>query len=190
MARGFVRKNNLTKDTLYTIAKIGIIILASATSPYFLHHVVKTYFKDKAQKIIRARARKLRELEKRKLIKFEQLGGGGVRIELTHKGKIVIREYDLEKMQIKKPKKWDNQWRVIIYDIPVSQKKASNAFREKLRQLGLYQLQRSVWVYPYECLPEIEFLAIVFEININDCICYFYTKNIAREKEIKKHFEL
>ena len=66
MARGFVRKNNLTKDTLYMIAKIGVITIA-ATSPYFLHYAAKIYFKDKIEKMIRARARKLRELEKRKL---------------------------------------------------------------------------------------------------------------------------
>ena len=80
-------------------------------------------------------------------------------------------------------------WRVIIYDIPVAQRKASNAFRQKIRAMGLFQLQRSVWVSPYECLSEIEFIATVFDINIDRCICYFKTKNIPKEKEIKKHFD-
>lgn len=124
------------------------------------------------------------------MIGFKELGNGSVRIELTHQGKKLIRIYNLENIKIKTPKHWDGQWRILIYDIPARQKKASNAFREKVKQLGLYPIQKSVWGSPYECLPEIEFLATVFDIDIDRCICYFHAKNIPREKEITKFFGL
>jgi DNA-binding transcriptional regulator PaaX len=190
MARGFVRKNNLTKETLLKIAAIGALTLAVSTSPYFLHRLVNAYFKDKTGKARRARAKKLREMEKHKLINFKELGNGTVRIELSHKGKNLVRQYNLENMKLQKPKHWDGQWRIVIYDIPTHQKRASNAFRQKLRQLGLFPIQRSVWVSPYECLSEIEFLATVFDIDIDRCVCYFLAKNIPREKEIKEFFSL
>lgn len=189
MARGFLKSKSFTKDTLLTLATIGVVAIA-ATSPYFLHRLAKAYFKDKTKKIIAARSRKLRELEKRKLIAFKELGGGTVQIELTHRGKHLVRLYTLEEMRLKKPPQWDGYWRVMIYDIPSSQRIASNAFREKLRDLGLFRLQRSVWVSPYECLGEIEFLATVFEINIDHCICYFKTKEVPHEKELRKFFDL
>jgi|SRR3989344_2980741 len=189
MARGLLtRGNNLTKDTLLRIARGGIFVIAAVTSPYFLHTIVKSYFKDKTLKNARARARKLRELEKRNLIKFQEDKNGMIRMELTYQGKHVVHTYNLEEMKLQKPKKWDGQWRVLIYDIPKSQKKASNAFREKIRQLGLFPLQKSVWVSPYECFSEIEFLAIVFNINLKECILYFRTNEIPKLEELKKFF--
>jgi hypothetical protein len=187
--RGVSRNQNLTKDTLIKIAKAGIIIVAATTSPYFLHSVAKGYFKERIQKHMRARARKLRELEKKKFISFQELTDGKVRIELTHHGEKLIRLYSLDDMKLHKPKQWDNLWRILIYDIPVKHKKASDAFRLKLKSLGLYQLQKSVWVSPYECIAEIEFLCGVFDININTCINYFRSKEIPQEKKLRKHFD-
>ncbi|MBI4095062.1 MAG: hypothetical protein HY435_02625 [Candidatus Liptonbacteria bacterium] len=188
--RRLLTKTTFTKDTLLRIAAIGILTIAAGTSPYFLHRIVKTYFKDKVRKMQRARAKKLRELERRKLVRIEELPDGKVRIELTHRGKQLVRTYDLEHMKLTAPKRWDGSWKVVIYDIPASQKKASNAFREKLKQLGLFPLQRSVWISPYDCLREIEFLATVFEIDMDKCICYFSTKDVPREKEMRKFFNL
>src|SRR3989338_7925794 len=91
MPRGLMSRNNLTKDTMLSIAGIGVLVVASASSPYFLHNVVRKYFKDKQKSAVRARAKKLRELEKRKLISINELGDGQIRIELSHQGKQLIR---------------------------------------------------------------------------------------------------
>lgn len=190
MARGILLKNNLTKDTLLKLAVFGLVTVAAATSPYFIHRIVKQYFKEKTKEMSVRRSRKLRELQKRKLIEFKELSDGTIKITLSHLGKNLVRQYKLEGMKIKKPKRWDGMWRVIIYDIPQKQRKASNAFRMKIRELGLYQLQKSVWVSPYECLAETEFLCSVFDINIDECIYYFKTKEIPQEKEIKKFFHI
>jgi DNA-binding transcriptional regulator PaaX len=190
MTRGVSKKSNLTKDTLLTIAAAGVIVIAAGTSPYFLHTLAKSFFREQAKKHRRARARKLRELEKRKLISFKELGGGKIRIELTHRGKNLIRQYDLDDMQLKKSEKWDQAWRVMMYDIPVHKKKAAGALRNKIKQLGLYQLQKSVWVSPYEYHSELEFICSIFEINMSRYIYYFRTKEIPKEKECKRFFDL
>ena len=191
MPRGFIRKrSNFTKDTLLKVAALGVITIATAASPYFLHHVVVEYFHDRNKKAAQARARKLRELKRRKLLSFKELGNGSVKIELSHHGKRLVRMYNLEDMKIQKPKRWDGWWRMITYDIPTRQKQASNAFREKIKALGLYPMQRSIWISPYECLPEIEFLAMVFEINIDNCICYLKLKTVPNEERVKRFFEI
>jgi len=132
----------------------------------------------------------LRELEKKKYISFEEQADGTIKITLSHKGKIFIRQYNLENLRLQKPRKWDKYWRVLLYDIPVQYKRASDAFREKLKQLGLYQLQKSVWVSPYDFVGEIEFLCGVFDIDINRYILYFTTPNIPKESVLKKFFHL
>lgn len=189
MPKGFLRAANLTKDTLLTIAKAGAIIIA-ASSPYFLSNIAEEFFNEALPKLIKARARKLRELKKRKLISFKQLSKGEVRIELSKDGQRLLRQYNLDSMQIKKPDKWDGKWRIIIYDIPQYQRRASNAFNQKLRDLGLFKLQKSVWVSAYDCMPELEFLCTIFDIDIDNCVHYFHSREIPIESELRKHFGL
>ncbi|MDD5430887.1 MAG: hypothetical protein PHP03_01540, partial [Candidatus Pacebacteria bacterium] len=164
MARGFILKDNLTKDTLLKIASFGLLTVAAISSPYFLHQLVKEYFKDN-RKLAEKRARKIKDLQKRKLVEFKKMADGSVRVVLSQSGKFLTKLYQLEDMKIEKPQKWDGFWRILIYDIPNSKKNASLAFSRKIRSLGLYQLQKSAWVYPYDFLPEIEFLCATFEIN-------------------------
>mgnify|MGYP001606309087 FL=1 len=187
MARGVSLKNNLTKEILFRLVQAGTFAVA-ATSPYFLHQLIKTYFQEKSREIKRKITRRLKELEKRKVVEFKELGNGTVKITLTHLGQKIVRQYNLENIQIKKPKKWDGKWRIIIYDIPIAKKKAANAFRQKIRDLGLYQLQKSIWISPYDCLNEIEFLCDVFEIDVNSHLFYFKTAEMPKEKEVRQFF--
>lgn len=161
-----------------------------ATSPFFLSAFIKNYFKYLSQKQRETRRRVLYELERRKYLSFEENKDGTVTIKLTLQGKLVVRRYNLEAMQIEKPKKWDKQWHVLLYDIPTKCKRAADAFREKLKELDVYQLQKSVWVSPYDFIGEIEFLCGVFDIDINKYILYFATPQIPREQQLKKHYKL
>lgn len=184
------KRKNLSKDTILKIAMSGAFILVSATSPYFLNQISKNYFKEKDRKAIYARAKKLRELEKKKIVSFKESNSGKIKMELTHKGKLFVREYNLDNLKLNKPKIWDKKWRIIMYDIPDYNKKARDAFRFKIKQLGLYPLQKSVWILPYDCLPEIEFLCAVFDIDMNSYVYQFTTTEIPKEREIKKWFDL
>jgi DNA-binding transcriptional regulator PaaX len=190
MPRGFLVKNNFTKETILKIAAVAGASIIIASSPFLLNQIVKQYFKEKNAEIKRKRAKKLRELQKRKIIEFKELGNGEIKVVLSHKGKDLVRQYKLDDIKIKKPAKWDGYWRILIYDIPASQRKASNALSEKLKNIDFRQLQKSVWVFPYEFLPEIEFICAVFEINMDKYVSYFKTKEIPREKEFKKFFDL
>jgi len=62
-------------------------------------------------------------------------------------------------------KKWDGKWRIVVFDIPEKKKGVRNALRRKLKELGFYELQKSVFVFPYECGNEIEFIVEFFELR-------------------------
>lgn len=47
------------------------------------------------------------------------------------------------------PTEWDGRWRMVTFDIPAGHDAARVQLNKKLRQLGLYPLQRSLWVFPY-----------------------------------------
>jgi len=186
MPRGIITKNNLTKETLLKIAEIGILIVPALSSPYFLHRVIKKYFKNK----INERVRKLRDLEKKNMIKIEESKDGSIKVVLTHLGKEIVHQYKIDELKIKTPVKWDGEWRVVIYDIPQSLKRASAAFSQKIRDMGLYQLQKSIWVYPYDCMNELEFLCTVYKLPLEDCILCFKTKELPKQNQIKRYFDL
>ena len=49
-----------------------------------------------------------------------------------------------------KPPEWDGKWRMILFDIPESQRTIRQMVRLKLIDLGVRMLQSSVWITPYE----------------------------------------
>ncbi len=186
------RYNIITKEILSTLAIAGMIVIAS-TSPYFLINIARAIIKNKKynknktneQKIVGS----LRRLKNNQLIIIKEEDNGKFIIELTGKGKKKVGEIQFESMEIKKPKVWDEKWRIIVFDIPEKQKKrARNALREKLQKLNFYQLQKSVWVYPYSCEKEIQFLCEFFDIN--PFVNIIIAEKIYDDTKLRKYFKL
>lgn len=148
------------------------------------------YFKDRSQKMIAKRARVLRRLKETRIIKVNEQNDGRVEVTITRKGEQLVHLFNLDTLSLTKPARWDGMWYILMYDIPEYQKKARRAFSEKLRSMGLYRLQRSVWVSPYPFLNEFEFLCGVFEINPNHHALYFQTKQIPKRDELISYFRI
>ena len=100
----------------------------------------------------------IRRMEKQKLISWSEKDGG-LALTLTKEGKKKILKYNIDELEIEKPKKWDKKWRVIIFDIPEKERVARDMLRGKLREMDFYQLQKSVFVSKYKCENEISFLS-------------------------------
>jgi len=60
---------------------------------------------------------------------------------------------------------WDNRWRLVMFDIPAKYKPRRDRLRIKLKQLGLVQLQASVWLTPYPCKDHIRLLADLYRVG-------------------------
>jgi len=83
--------------------------------------------------------------------------------EGTRKARVLTRK--LDDLRIEPPVRWDGKWRVVIFDIPTHLKPVREAFRFQLQRLGFYRLQKSVYVYPYECSDETDFLIEFFQVR-------------------------
>ena len=97
-------------------------------------------------------------------------------------------KFKLDDIKIKKPKKWDKQWRIVIFDIPNKFKKAREAIRKKLKELGFIKLQESVFVFPYECENEINFIVEVFQIR--PFIRFIRANSVSNEEQLMINFGL
>ncbi|MEX2008319.1 MAG: CRISPR-associated endonuclease Cas2 [Candidatus Spechtbacterales bacterium] len=84
---------------------------------------------------------------------------GVARLELTKLGKELLQGYQLNTLQIQQPKRWDGQWRFVMFDVPEKSRYVRNILRDKLKKMGFFQVQQSVWVHPYPCQEEVQLLA-------------------------------
>ena len=105
----------------------------------------------------------IKRLEKQKVISWEDINGE-LRLVLTENGKKKVFQHRLSELKIEKPSKWDGLFRLVIFDIPEGKKSARDMLRRKLKELEFQQLQKSVFVTPYECRDEIDFLKNVYEV--------------------------
>ena len=103
-------------------------------------------------------------LYKSKLVKRTSNADGTYTFVITDKGKLKALTYNFEEMAIDK-KSWDGKWRFLIFDIPEKFRRGRDALRQKIKKLGFYELQKSVFVVPYECTGEIEFIVEFFGIS-------------------------
>ena len=87
----------------------------------------------------RALERAIKSLYESKMIEIKDYPGGSTRIILSDNGKKKILEYKIDELKINKPKKWDQKWRIVIFDIPEEYKKIREAVRGHLKRLGFYK---------------------------------------------------
>jgi hypothetical protein len=130
-------------------------------------------------------------LKYRKLIEIVEDRDGKIRARLTNKGEKRVREFLFENLEIERPKKWDKKWRVLIFDIPTKPaiyNHARNALRDKIKELGFCQLQKSVWAYPYECEDEILLLAEIYQVQ--RFIEILTVDKLLHEQKLKQNFKL
>ncbi len=108
----------------------------------------------------------------------------GEEVKITKKGRQKILKYNLEEMEIKR--KTDGKWRVIIYDVANLKKYQRDNFRNMLEKLQLLRLQESVYLTPFVCDNEIEYLREMFDVG-NE-VLLLKVKEIENEDVYKKYF--
>ena len=145
------------------IGVLGLVVIGGAMAPNIFGALHKRRFTNR--KYDKKFNRTFNYLKLRKLIKIKENQDGIFRFELSRDGKKKAMRYNLEKLKIDPMKKWDGKWRFIMFDIPNRLKERSNSLREKLKELGFYQYQKSVWIYPYPIENEMELISRVFEVR-------------------------
>ncbi len=132
--------------------------------------------------------RVVNQLYRRKYINIIYNDDNTVTVKITKNGLVRALTYQLESMKITRPNRWDGKWRVVIFDIPEKYKKVREIFRMRLKQLELYPLQDSVYISPFPCFREIEFLRELYGISMT--VEYLLVEKIENDDYLKSRFEL
>jgi len=131
--------------------------------------------------------RTIRRLRREKIVEIQERDGEQTVI-LTKNGKRRILKYSLEELSISKPKRWDGQWRLVMYDVTHDRKQLRDLFRETLKNLGFYQLQESVWLYPYPCEKTISFLREYY--GIGNEVIYVVARKLEDDSPYRTYFHV
>ena len=179
-------RKELIKEVLIGIGLLGLITITGAMAPNIFSALGRKGFTKRKydQKFSKA----IHYLKERKLIIIKENSDGSMKVEISKNGRKKIFEYDLKKLKIEPMKKWDGRWRFVMFDIPNKFKGRANALRDKLKELGLYKFQKSVWIYPYPLENEIELVIKVLEVK--PFVKLGEITEVDGETRLKKRYDL
>lgn len=132
--------------------------------------------------------RSLRSLCQQKLLEETRQSDGTIVLRLTEQGKQQAHYTNLfgSKIKIKRPKKWDGLWRLILFDIPEKKRNFRDILRDHLKKIGFRELQKSAFIFPFPCEKEISHLTELY--GATQFVRIVTVQNIDNTKELKQYF--
>ncbi len=124
------------------------------------------------------------QLRKRDLVSFER----GDKAKLTPKGRREAFRILFENYKIQPQKKWDGTWKIVIFDVPNEKGRLRDILRQRLDTMGFFQMQKSVFVSPFQCKNELDAMCEVY--GLWDYINYFEALHIDNEGDLRQYFGL
>jgi len=158
---------------------VGVFVVASFVMPG-LPIALAPFIKRQGPKRFK---QTLRTLEEKGVVYLS-----GEKVKLTSQGKKLLAKIETEEINIIKPSKWDGIWRVVAFDIPEKLRKERDWLRESLRHWGFKKIQKSIWVFPYECKQEIATLS--HYLRVAPYVIYMQTDTLPQEDRLRKYFSI
>jgi hypothetical protein len=187
------RLTRTAEVALAIVAVAGITTLAMI-APNVLQAIDKLFLKKVGSRLshkiaTRKTAQAFYYLKRSGLIQMRR-SDSGWKIFLTNLGKEKIKAIKSEVKLIPKPKMWDRRWWLVAADIPTKDyRQGADLLRRKLKELGFYSLQRTLWLYPYDPRAEIQFLAGEYGISYFVTVMEVSRLDMEDEKRLKDHFQ-
>lgn len=179
---------------LGVVAATGIVALA-AVAPNIFEAVDKVYkfakgkkysFKEKQEKTADA----FYYLKRHGLIQIKS-NKSSLYAQITKKGRDKMEKLNLDTLRVKRQTSWNGKWWLVAADIPTKEHRwAADLLRKKIKQMQFYPLQRTLWLYPYDPVREIEFLSQYFGIARFVTVMEVSRLDKDDEQKLKKFFSL
>lgn len=129
---------------------------------------------------------RVRYFQRRGYLKVGKDDDGGMEIELTVRGEEQMIKRALGELRIAPQERWDGIWRIVLFDIPERHRWARVGIRDALKRMGFYRLQKSVFVFPYPCREEIDFLTRLYDVG--RAIRFIETTSLEADDDARAFF--
>lgn len=166
----------------------GGLVLGLSGSPRAYFRILKGIAKEWEYINRQTLQKAVRRLYYSKLLEEKYNADGSITLILTDEGKKKVLTYKIGEMKIEKPTNWDKKWRVVLFDIPEKRKRTRDALRCHLKNLGFYEFQKSVFIYPYDCKNEIDYIIEFY--NLRKFVRFIVADSLDNELHLKSHFKI
>ena len=159
-------RGELAKEILLMIAA-GVTIPAVLLMPGIpatLRPLVKLLTKRCGGPNTQNFVKSLHYLNRKRLVSVAEKDGQQI-LTVSEDGRKRVLRFNLDRIMIRQPRRWDGYWRLVVFDIPEKKRQGRDALRSKLKELGFCQLQKSCFIHPFECQSEIDFVSELYEVS-------------------------
>ncbi|MFA5954732.1 MAG: CRISPR-associated endonuclease Cas2 [Patescibacteria group bacterium] len=186
MQFGSSSRQNILPYILKTVLVVGVVSVA-VLAPNAMVLFAKPRKKHAREFTVADMRSAISRLATHGYIRIRKLHGEQL-IELTKKGKDKLDAVGISHWRPKMKKTWDKKWRLVIFDIPQTEHKFRNSIRRTLQRVGLLQIQKSVYLYPYDCYELVVMLRRHY--HLTDNLTYALVEKIEDDAKYCKHFSL
>lgn len=109
-------------------------------------------------------------------------------VSLTEKGIFEVLKYKMKSKGLEKM--WDGKWRIITFDIKEETRGDRDYLRKQLKWIGFRELQKSVWVFPYEIREELQEFVHLCKFKFQGDVRFMLVDAIEPDDGLRKAFNL
>lgn len=189
----FIKEHPLASSgmkALLALAAVGGVLTLAAVAPGVVSVFTKSIARENREKRERYNTiwQNFYRLKQSRALELVAEKGNESIYRLTETGKIRLKSFLIETLEVASPRHWDGKWHVVVFDIPEKLRSARRAIQRKMLSMGFYPMQKSVFVHPFPCEAEIEFLKDFF--NIKPCVDILIAHEMPNGKVIYYFKEL
>lgn len=179
-----IKNQKLALKILNIAGKSVLFAVVSVLAPTFPYFVLRSYLKKVFNESYSDKQLKnsVNYLKRKKFIAYKNKKFALTKFGINHLQRKAIDDLEIKKVL------WDGKWRILVFDIPQKQTAERHIFRRKLKELGFFHFQLSVFIIPYPCESEID--SLTQELNISEHVHLFVSDRFRNDKSIKKKFGL
>lgn len=181
------KRIELQKMVLFSVAGAGLIA-AALVAPGVIGsiHKLRKMTKQNGYRYKNQINTTLVKLKKRGLLKAVERNGKYF-YQLTEGGERELLKYRLKEKLVER-RRWDGKWRIVSFDIRETRRTLRDTWRRNIRDFGFVELQKSVWVSPYECEELIQLLKA--ECRIGRDALYIVAERVENDRRLRDRFGL
>lgn len=182
----------LHKELLKAIAVGGALTLGALVAPNAVGPVASWIGREieaGRRTQLKARIRRVfSRLRDQELIGLIEQSDGEVVATITDQGRERVLRYKLDELSVPVPASWDGRWRIVVFDIPETDRLGRDVLRGAMQRLGFMMLQKSTWVYPFPCRDQIDFISHIYDIG--RYLLHIETDTLENEQFLLNYFKL
>lgn len=185
-ARKRRRKRNIQGTILGTLATAGIVTVAAVAPNVF--QALPSLMGKQRYKLMFETKTALGRLAVKGHIRFIEKNGKKC-VEITVAGKRALElQLARQTKPARKKRRWDQRYRLVMFDIPQNRKSVRDRLRLLMRECGFLRVQNSVWLSPYDCEELVTLIKT--DLRLGTSVLYAVVEQMENDGWIKRHFGL